>query len=108
MNRFRNHVNPQKAIANYLIEIWRESKRRGYKFDKTKIGKWDKTEKIKVTRGQIEYEFNLLCEKLKKRDLPKYRKLLSVKEKVIKCNQFFKLVEGQVEEWEKLVAFKNF
>jgi len=24
LKRFRNHSNPQKAIANYLIEIWRE------------------------------------------------------------------------------------
>lgn len=108
LKRFRNHANPQKAIANYLIEIWRESRRRGYKFDKTKIRTWGKADKIKVTRGQIKYEFDLLCEKLKKRDLLRYRKLLSVKEKVIKCNPFFKIVEGQVEEWEKLAAFKNF
>jgi len=108
LRRFRNHANTQKAIANYLIEIWRESKRRGYKFDKTKIGTWGKTDKTNVTQGRIKYEFDLLREKLKKRDLLRHRKLLSVKEKEIKRNPFFKLVEGQVEEWEKLDAFKNF
>ena len=104
--RFLNHDDPQTAIANYLIEIWKESKKRGYKFEKAKIGTLSKTDKIKVTLGQIKYEFDFLCEKLKKRDPVRYRELLSVKE--IKCNPFFETVEGGIEEWEKPHDLKNF
>ena len=35
--RFRDHPRPVVAIANYLIAVWKESVRRGYKFDKGKI-----------------------------------------------------------------------
>ena len=97
--RFRNHPHPERAIANYLIEVWEESKRRGYNFEKRKLGRWGKIEKIPVTRGQLRYEFELLRDRLKRRDPSRYRELLSIRE--IECHPLFEVVEGQVEEWEK-------
>jgi len=97
--RFRNHPYPERAIANYLLEVWEESKRRGYNFDKRKLGRCCKIEKIPVTRGQLRYEFELLRDRLKRRDPSRYRELLPIRE--IECHPLFEVVEGQVEEWEK-------
>lgn len=61
--RFKNHSNPLKTIASYLLQVWKESSKRGYNFNKGKIGKIGKIRKIKVTKGQLECEFNLLRSK---------------------------------------------
>jgi len=100
LKRFRMHTHPQRAIANYLMTVWEESKSRGYHFDKRKIGKKDATKKIPVTRGQLRYEFGRLCDKLKRRDPQRYQQLQSVKE--IDCHRSFKIIEGETEDWEKI------
>ena len=87
LKRFTNHPHPQRAIASYLIEVWEESKRRGYNFDKRKIGRGGRIERIPVTRRQLRCEFRLICDKLKRRDRHKYRELLSVKK--IECHPLF-------------------
>ncbi len=38
LRRFRDHPHPQRTIAHYLIGIWEEGDRRGYHFNKGKIG----------------------------------------------------------------------
>jgi hypothetical protein len=100
LKRFRIHPRPQRAIAGYLIEIWQESRRRGYNFDKKKIGGENTTVKIPVNRGQLRYEFDWLLDKLKKRDLNRYNLLRSVKK--IDCHPALDVIEGGIEEWEKL------
>lgn len=97
--RFKNHPNPSGAISSYLTGIWEESKKRGYSFDRGKIEDAASTEKIPVTRGQLKFEFGLLCDKLKIRDARKYRELLAVRE--IECHPSFEVTEGGIEEWEK-------
>jgi hypothetical protein len=99
LNRFRVQSNPQKAIENYLIEIWKEGKKRGFNFNKIKIRKHDSIAKMPLTVGQLEYEFNWLCSKLKRRDPHKYKELLSLQK--IECHPIFKLIKGGVEDWEK-------
>lgn len=100
LNRFKNQPYPKKAISAYLKGIFEESTRRGYNFNERKIGSTLSTNKIKITRGQLEYELELLRKKLKKRNPGKYKELLSVKR--IKCHPFFKIKEGSIEEWEKI------
>ena len=99
--RFRAHPDPMGAISMYLKEVWEESKRRGYSFNAGKIGKVSMTDKIQVTRGQLEYEFEWLCFKLKGRCHQQYMELLSSKE--IECHPLFEVIEGGIEEWEKNV-----
>lgn len=99
LKRFKNHPHPQRVIANYLIEVWEEAKRRGYNFDKGKIGEGGATEKIRVTQGQLRYEFDWLCDKLQRRDPCRYQELLSAEE--IESHPLFEVAEGEVEEWEK-------
>lgn len=97
LKRFKNHPYPQRAIANYLMEVWGEAKRRGYDFDSGKIGGGiGIVDRIPVTQGQLRYEFGLLCEKLKRRDPRRYQELLSVRG--IESHPLFEVVEGEVGE----------
>jgi len=92
LKKFKACPHPQYAIANYLVEIWKESQRRGYNFNKEKIRHTKIVEKIPITQSELKCEFDLLRERLKKRTPSKYQNLLSVKE--IECNPIFKITEG--------------
>ena len=100
--RFYTHKNPTDAINAYLLEVYKEACARGYKFDVAKVGKFDakNLSKIAVTKGQIEYEFSFLQEKLKQRDLKKYKENLNVKN--IEISTIFTKVDGDIEPWEKV------
>lgn len=100
LERFKRVSHPRRAIADYLTEVWRESKRRRLNFDRGRIGAGGMAEKIPVTRGQLKFEFKLLCEKLRRRDPVKYQELLSIKE--VEPHPFLRVVKGGVEEWEKI------
>lgn len=97
--RFKTHPHPRKAIADYLTEVWRESTRRHYNFQKTKIGKGGSTHRIPVQEGQLEHEFQLLLAKLRKRDPERYQELRSVTK--TEPHPLFEVVEGEIEEWER-------
>ncbi|WP_041081389.1 pyrimidine dimer DNA glycosylase/endonuclease V [Thermotoga profunda] len=79
LERFKSHSNPLKAINTYLFYIYEESKSRNYNFDLSKIdlSQVDSSIKIKVTKGQLRYEFEHLLRKLQKRDHQKYLELLN-------------------------------
>ena len=100
--RFYTHENSIDAINTYLLEVYKEACARGYKFDVAKVGKFDaeNLSKIAVTRGQIEYEFSFLQEKLKQRDLKKYKENLNVKN--IEISTIFTEIDGDIEPWEKV------
>ncbi len=98
--RFRNHPKPVHAIGNYLYHIWKEAKERGYNFRKEKILMRTRVKKIMVTDGQLEYEFNLLKHKVRKRDVRKYSELVSIEQNLIECHPIFRGVKGDIEEWE--------
>ena len=75
-----------------------EANKRGYHFNADKIiNKRIKT-KISVTSGQLEYEFQHLLNKLKKRDPALYKKLQKTKK--IKLHPLFTRKKGKIEEWE--------
>jgi hypothetical protein len=97
--RFKSHPLPEEAIANYLLGIWEESKRRSYSFDRKKIAKKGRVDRIPVTRGQLKNEFRLLQERLKGRAPRVAQELACVRE--IESHPLFESVEGTIEEWEK-------
>lgn len=99
LERFKTHSNARRAVANYLIEIWKEAKRRGYNFDKGEIKAAPRIKKIRVSRAQLKYELDWLRHKLKERNPQKYRELFSVKK--IESHPVFEIIEGEIEEWEK-------
>ncbi|MFC1551553.1 pyrimidine dimer DNA glycosylase/endonuclease V [Candidatus Latescibacterota bacterium] len=96
--RFKRTENPIGAIAHYLVEIYRESLKRGYKFNKSKIIGQRSIFKIEVTSGQIRYEMNHLLHKLKNRDFITYEKIKTVV--TPDPNPIFKVIDGDVEHWE--------
>lgn len=100
LERFKKHPRPNEAIAAYLLFVWEESKKRGYNFDLKKIGAKKTHKKIPVTQGQLQYEFNWLCRKLKKRSPKQYRLITSKKK--IRPHPFFRPVKGPVEKWERI------
>jgi hypothetical protein len=100
LRRFSRHPQPQIAIGKYLGDVWKESKKRGYNFDKTKIEAEGPTKKIPVTSGQLRYEFELLRAKLKRRTGSRFQNLPSAGD--IDAHPLFRVVEGETEEWENV------
>lgn len=106
LDRFKESEQPLVCIEKYLSEIYKESVRRGYKFNKTKVS-WDLVDcysesyKIEVSQGQIDYEFQHILNKVMIRDITKYKELLKVKD--IKVVSGFIIVPGNnIEKWEKV------
>ncbi len=99
--RFKRYEEPLDLIDAYLYQIYLEAKKRGYKFNSSKIRFIELREAVKVTRGQLEFEFIHLLKKLEKRDKKKYEELKNISFKNIEPNPVFQVVEGGIEEWEK-------
>lgn len=100
LERFKKSKNPIDYINAYLYEIFLEAQRRAYNFDERKIDKVKINSKLKVTNKQVDYEFQHLLNKLKLRDQEKYKKIKDIKK--IEVNPIFKIIEGEIEIWEKL------
>ena len=97
--RFRAHPSRVSAVNRYLRELYLEATKRGYNFDKKKIGRVRTKKKIAVTQGQAEYELFHLKRKLRKRDRKKYLVIRTVKSPEL--HPLFRMVKGGIETWEK-------
>ena len=98
--RFQSHPDPEGAIAAYLDGICREAKRRGYRFDATKIGGRRAELPIAVTRGQLRYERKHLLKKLLARNPDSCNALKAVDEP--ESHPLFTAVPGEIEAWERV------
>lgn len=96
--RFRASPDPVATIAVYLEGVYAESVRRGYRFDKQKVGSVCPVEQIPATSGQLEYEWKHLLRKLKARDAEVYRE----NRKVVspEAHSLFRIVSGGIADWE--------
>jgi hypothetical protein len=101
--RFREAERPVVAIAEYLQAVHDEASRRGYRFDRRKIGRRVNNvgphQALKVTRGQIQYEWKHLQAKLERRS-PDWLKALK-KTGRTEPHPAFQVVAGRVEKWER-------
>lgn len=95
LERFRGKPG---LIERYLLEVWKEAERRGYKFDSGKIGRPGKS-LGSVTEGQLGWEFAWLKKKLRERDPGKLKELAEVMR--VEANPVFRVGKGAVESWEK-------
>ena len=98
LERFKNCKDPVGAMGVYLSFVYSEACSRGYCFNDSKIGKVSKV-RIKVTSGQLEYEFKHLLGKLKSRDKARYDSLKGLK--VIEPHPIFSAQKGEIELWER-------
>ena len=100
LSRFKALINPLNAINAYLSEVWIESQKRGYNFDKSKID-WNFTKVIiYVKEGQIKFEVHHLLNKLKIRDQEKYKQLKEIGKTEV--HPIFEIKAGGIEVWEKI------
>lgn len=95
--RFKRCVDPVKAIGSYLSVVFEESLRRQYNFNSSKIIDMSH-EKITVTSGQVLFEMEHLNRKLVERS-PK--DVITNLEDLM-LHPMFRIVDGDVELWEKL------
>ena len=112
LDTFLNTDRSIRAIGYYLNIIWHEASKRGYKFDFNKIKVTQSCpEFLTVTQGQLIYEFKHLQRKLEKRDSNKFysniNKVYIIEHKklplrTIESHPLFKVVEGDIESWEKI------
>jgi hypothetical protein len=100
LTRFKNSGNALGCINLYLKVVYEESLRRGYRFDNNKFDDNIKPVTLTVTSGQVKYETEHLLKKLKTRDPEIYSSFL--KETNIETHPLFKIIDGDVEEWEKI------
>ena len=106
LERFKNE--DIGVLGYYLSIIWHEAKDRGYNFDITKIPEMVSTKQLTVTQGQLLFEFNHLQKKLDQRDWTKWeenersRSINSFNPFDIIPNPLFKVIEGDIESWEKV------
>jgi len=101
LERFKRQMDPVRMIDTYLLGVYEEAKKRGYRFNREKIGVGNAEEKIDITDGQLEYELLHLKEKLRERNREQYAKIASVE--MPKPHPLFRVVKGEVEAWEKVV-----
>lgn len=100
LDRFKEMADPLNAINIYLKDVWFEANERGYKFDKSKID-WNTSQiEMKVTDGQLKYEYQHLLKKLKIRDESKYKELKNRAQ--TEPHPVFSVVTGEIEDWEIL------
>jgi Pyrimidine dimer DNA glycosylase len=97
--RFRAHAAPRSAINAYLAAVHAEAERRGYSFDKSKIGPVRLTRRMSVSAGQLTHEWRHLKNKLKRRS-----PLLAQQLQLLKSPQshpLFFVRAGGIASWER-------
>jgi hypothetical protein len=99
LDRFREHGAPRSAINAFLAEVQRESMRRGYSFDASKVGPVRAECRIEATRGQVEHEWEHLMRKLRARSREDYARARGVARPA--ANPLFTIVAGPVAPWER-------
>lgn len=99
LERFRAHPSPRSAINAYLDAIHAEATRRGYAFDRSKVGPVRRVRAIPVTSGQIAYEWAHLMRKLARRNPALHRQWRRLAR--FDCHPSFRRVRGDVESWER-------
>jgi hypothetical protein len=97
--RFREQPSPLGAIAEYLRIVHSEAVLRGYHFDGRKISRARSSGQVAVTRGQLQYEWRHLMEKLRMRN-PRWRANLEAVERP-QQHPLFSVHRGPQAEWEK-------
>ena len=103
LERFRAGPDGQRLLALFLAELEAEARRRGYAFDREKIhglvAGGRKPGRIRVTEGQLRYEYELLKAKLELRDRAWHHKLPPYVE--VGAAGVFEVVPGPIEPWER-------
>jgi hypothetical protein len=99
LKRFRAHPAPRAAINAYLVAVAAEASERGYCFDRRKIGPRRRGVRLRVTAGQLAYEWRHLLGKLSRRS-PRLKRRWQA-ERRPEAHPLFRVVPGDIESWER-------
>ena len=99
LDRFRANPSPRSAINAFLAEVHRESLRRNYSFDASKLGRVRVECRIEATSGQLEHEWEHLKRKLRARNREHYAQVRRVDRP--EANPLFTIVAGPIAAWER-------
>jgi len=102
LERFRSHASPLIAINTYLRVVMLEAQRRGYSFDRQKIGPGRRGVALSATHGQLAYEWKHLLAKLRGRSPALYAQCREGARP--EPHPLFEIVQGGVESWERRAA----
>jgi hypothetical protein len=105
LDRFKAAKNPVETINQYLSEIYNESAKRNYNFDRHKIDWNNKENRLTVTKGQLNYEVTHLLNKLKIRNIEKFNELKTIV--TFETHPLFGIIDGDIEPWEILTDPKK-
>lgn len=98
--RFRDCGSPCYAINAYLACVAEEAERRGYAFDRSKIGPVRARVRLTGTAGQLDYEWRHLLRKLKARN-PAHLRVACRAVRTPEPHPLFRIRPGGVEPWER-------
>lgn len=96
--RFRGSRAPVACIGSYLVAVHDEATRRGYRFDRSRIARGGRRERLTATAGQLAHEWRHLKAKLAARDRVRLAALRGVTRP--DPHPLFEVVPGPVEAWE--------
>lgn len=100
LERFQAHAQPRSAINAYLAAVHDEAARRGYAFDRTKIGPLRAVAPIGVADGQLALEWRHLRGKLAVRS-PAWLAQLDAGDASPACHPLFRRRPGPAASWER-------
>jgi hypothetical protein len=99
LQRFRQHPGPVSAINHYLRHIADEADRRGYRFDRSKIGPVRNREPMDVSSGQLQFELEHLRRKVLARAPGELARLPAGAR--LKAHPLFRICRGPIAAWER-------
>jgi len=97
LERFRDNTG---AIGVYLHHVADEAESRGYNFDRSKLPRRKSATPIKVSDGQLRFEWQHLAAKLRERDPERHLRFAEITDPL--PHPFFVVVPGSVAAWEKV------
>lgn len=99
LDRFLGRRDPVAAIDCYLSRVLDEARRRGYRFDASRIEyRPCRRGHARVTSGQLAHEWEHLLAKLRARDRARWRAERPHRPQPHGC---FRVVAGPVADWER-------
>ncbi len=100
--RFRAQPDPIACVNSYLAAVHDEAARRGYRFDRTKLGRARTGRRLAESADQLAYEWRHLLRKLRKRN-PGWKRGIG-RDRIPDPHPLFVIVPGPIAPWERLTS----
>ena len=97
--RFQAQPQPVGLLNRYLDAVYSEALRRGYVFDRRKLGRAGQKRRIPESTGQLAFEWAHLLRKLQGRRADRYRELATLHRPM--AHPIFRIIPGPVRTWER-------